>query len=471
MPDRPDKPFAETSRRSVVKGGAALLGVSALGLASRSGLAQAPRTRMDIVSFAKDAGRLAKFEAAMKEMQDRSASNPDDPKGWLANAKSHRDFCSIPRSDPAQIHFCWWFLAWHRAYISVTERKIREISGDASFTYPYWNWSSDRRIPPAYAKQGSSLANAIRFPRTQPVGLTDGEVGYRPDDPVLKKLGVVALGSKFFEAKTGDDIPFSFGGIARPNPESAYANDALEGTPHGPVHNYVGGRKGSTLGDMTDFATAGRDPIFFAHHGNLDRLWETWRAMPGNKATEPTIDAFRKHSFVFKWLDGAPIEVPMSDILDTMKLGYTYDYLDVFRPNEPLVMAEQAAQDRLPPIASQSLSIPLAAQGADDGSRKYLEITGVATPNEPLTASVHLKAANAPASDTGIEVGTFAAVNNDGKIEWPSGRLVFDITDAVKRFGGQETTVLLIPHRIGGDPDQKFAPLKYEKMQIITRQP
>jgi hypothetical protein len=82
-----------------------------------------------------------------------------------------------------------------------------------------------------------------------------------------------------------------------------------------------------------------------------------------------------------------------------------------------------------------------------------------------------LKAANAPASDTGIEVGTFAAVNNDGKIEWPSGRLVFDITDAVKRFGGQETTVLLIPHRIGGDPDQKFAPLKYEKMQIITRQP
>ena len=54
--------------------------------------------------------------------------------------------------------------------------------------------------------------------------------------------------------------------------------------------------------------------------------------------------------------------------------------LDVFRPNEPLVMAQQGAQDRLPPIASQSLSIPLAAQGADDGSRKYLEITGVANP-------------------------------------------------------------------------------------------
>jgi hypothetical protein len=466
MPDQSDKTFAEASRRFIVKGGAALLGVSVLGLASRSGLAQAPRTRMDIVSFAKDAGRLARFEGAIKEMQDRSASNPNDPKGWLANANMHRDFCSLPTSDPAQIHFCWWFLAWHRAYISVTERKIREISGDASFTYPYWNWSSDRRIPAAYAKAGSPLANAVRFARSSPLGLTDGEVAYRPDDPVLKKLGVVALGSKFFEAKTGGDIPFSFGGIARPNLNNVFGNNALEGTPHGPVHNYVGGG-----GDMSDFETAGRDPIFFAHHGNLDRLWETWRAMPGNKATEPSVDAFGRHSFVFKWLDGAPIEVPMSDILDTTKLGYTYDYLDVFRPNEPLVMAEQAAQDRLPPIASQSLSIPLAAQGADDGSRKYLEITGVANPETLLTVSVHLKAANAPASDTGVEVGTFSAVKNGGKVDWPSDRLIFDITDAVKRFGGQETTVLLIPHRIGGDPDQKFAPLKYEKMQIITRQP
>ena len=38
--------------------------------------------------------------------------------------------------------------------------------------------------------------------------------------------------------------------------------------------------------------------------------------MPGNKATEPAVDAFKKHRFVFKWLDGAPIEVPMSDVLD-----------------------------------------------------------------------------------------------------------------------------------------------------------
>jgi len=100
-----------------------------------------------------------------------------------------------------------------------------------------------------------------------------------------------------------------------------------------------------------------------------------------------------------------------------------------------------------------------------------LEITGVANPETLLTVSVHLKAASAPASDTGVEVGTFAAVKNGGKVSWPSGRLVFDITNAMKQFGGQETTVLLIPHRIGDKPDQKFPPLKYDKMQIITRRP
>ena len=80
---------------------------------------------------------------------------------------------------------------------------------------------------------------------------------------------------------TPEDIPFSFGGIARPNPDNLYDNDALEDTPHGPVHVYVGGSKTinghQVPGDMSVFPTAARDPIFFAHHGNLDRLWETWR--------------------------------------------------------------------------------------------------------------------------------------------------------------------------------------------------
>ena len=468
MFSRVRKSYTGISRRSVVKGSVALAGLSVLGLSARSVHSQtAPRVRMDIATFAQDANRLARFEAAMKQMQDKSASNPNDPAGWLANANMHRDFCSTPGpSDPTQIHFCWWFLAWHRAYISVTERKIRQISGDDSFTYPYWNWSTDRRIPAAYAKHGSSLAKAVRF--TPNRGLNDGEVGLLHDDPAIEQLGVAALSATFFEAKTADDIALSFGGIARPNSEDAYDNNALEATPHGPVHVYVGGQRGNTGGDMSDFETAGRDPIFFAHHGNLDRLWEKWRSDPARRATEPTVDAFQNHAFVFKWLDGTNVQIPMSDILDTTKLGYTYDYLDVNRP-QAIVMAEQAAPEPLPPIATQKLAVPLAQQGVDDGSRKYLEITGVAKPDTLLSVSVVIKPAGAPAGDRGIEVGNFAAVKNGGRIDWPSGRLVFDITSAARKFGGQDITVELIPHRIGPDADQSFPPLKYDKMSIITK--
>jgi hypothetical protein len=456
------------SRRSIVKGSVALAGVSALGLATRSVHSQtAPRVRMDVATFAQDASRVARFEAAVKQMQDASASNPGNPAGWLANANMHRDFCSTPGpSDPTQIHFCWWFLAWHRAYISVTERKIRQISGDDSFSYPYWNWSTDRRIPSAYARHGSPLAKAVRF--TPNRGLSDGEVGLLHDDPSIEQLGVAALAATFFEAKTADDISVSFGGIARPNSEDAYDNNALESTPHGTVHNYVGGQRGNSVGDMGDFETAGRDPIFFAHHGNLDRLWETWRRDPARKATEPTVDAFQNHAFVFKWLDGTDVQVPMSDILDTTKLGYTYDYLDVNRP-QAIVMAQQAAPEPLPPIATQKLSVPLAQQGADDGSRKYLEITGIAKPDTLLTVSVRVKPANAPASDPGIEIGTFAAVKNGGRIDWPSGRLAFDITSAARKFGGQDITVELVPHRLAPEGDQTFPPLKYDKMNIVTK--
>jgi polyphenol oxidase len=419
------------------------------------------RTRMDITQFAKDAKRLAKFEAAVKEMQDRSKSDPNDPKGWLVNANAHADSCVLEAVDPNQVHFCWWFLSWHRAYITVTERKIRELSGDQTFAYPYWNWSTDRHIPRAYAKAGSPLSNAIRDTPNAPV--SDGEVGYFPNDPVLKKLGVAALGKKMFEAKTPGDIPRSFGGIARPNSADAYGNNAIESTPHGPIHNYVGG-------DMGDFETAGRDPIFFAHHGNLDRLWENWRRDAKKKGTEPSKNAaFLKHKFVFTWLNGTPMEISAEETHDTKKLGYVYDTLEVFRPGvQPLVVQAQGAEERLPPVATDKVRVPFAPQAAGAGERRILEITDVETPERPITVGVYLKPADAPASDPGVNVGTFAAVKAGGKVAWPSQTVSFDITAAAQRYAGKELTVQLVPLRIQAQGAGAYPPLKYGQMRIVT---
>jgi hypothetical protein len=468
-PYRSNKP--DLSRRAVVKGAVGLAGASTLGAALPFGAlgegAPVP-VRQDITAFAQNASRLATFEAAVKEMKDRSRVNPDDPKGWLSTAKAHNDFCAVPggAADPSQVHFCWWFLPWHRAYISVTERKIREISGDNSFAYPYWNWSSDRRIPNAFARAGSSLADAVRFTPNRPID--DAEVGFFPNDPVLKQLGVAALRAAFFQATTPSQIPRSFGGIARPNASNTFDNGAPEGTPHGPIHVYVGGvSDGGDPGDMIDFATAARDPIFFAHHGNLDRLWEKWRSDPAHLSTEPQTDAFLKHPFTFTWLDGTTIQVKAEETLDTRKLGYTYDTLEVFRPGPQIVMA-QSVENRLAPVASDRVRAPLSPQGVDDNQRKILEITGVEKPTQPMTVGVFVKPVNAPAGDQGVNVGTFSAVRAGGEIAWPSQTLTFDVTETAKRFAGQELAVELVPYRIRAQGAESYPALKYGQMRIVT---
>jgi hypothetical protein len=452
------------SRRSLIVGAGGVAGAASIGagigtMTPFAALGATVPVRQDIVEFAKDTTRLGKFQAAVKEMQDRSRMDRNDPKGWLINARAHADFCSLSSQSPKQIHFCYWFLCWHRAYIHVTELKIRQLGGDATFSYPYWNWSSDRHIPQAYAQAGSSLSNAIR--NTPGRAVQDGEVDYVPSDPVLKKLGVAALGVTIFEATTSSQINRSFGGIARPNPANSYGNNRLEGTPHGPIHNYVGG-------DMGDFETAGRDPIFFAHHGNLDRLWEIWRQDPIRKKSEPTANAFLNHTFVFTWLDGATMQVSVKDTLDTKKLNYVYDSLEVFRPNAPPVLVAQAAEQPLPPVATQKLTLPLAAQAAGETGRKILQITDVQKPDMPMTVGVYLKASSAPADQPGTNVGSFAAVRAGGVIEWPSQTLSFDITDAATKLAGQELTVQLIPYRIGAQGTENYPPLKYGQMRIVT---
>ena len=65
-------------------------------------------------------------------MQDRSAKDPNDPAGWLANADLHAAVCAplggAGNQAPDQAHYGWWVWPWHRAYIWVTEQKIRAIS-------------------------------------------------------------------------------------------------------------------------------------------------------------------------------------------------------------------------------------------------------------------------------------------------------------------------------------------------------
>jgi hypothetical protein len=109
-------------------------------------------------------------------MQRRSERDPHDPKGWRAHVDAHHAVCAVANDDDAQVHGCWWFLPWHRAFLAVTEWKLRAISGDPSLALPYWNWSSARTIPAAFALPNSPLARAARYTPDRP--LTSVEVDH-----------------------------------------------------------------------------------------------------------------------------------------------------------------------------------------------------------------------------------------------------------------------------------------------------
>ncbi|KAI5011083.1 hypothetical protein ZWY2020_013220 [Hordeum vulgare] len=98
---------------------------------------------------------------------------------------------------------------------------------------------------------------------------------------------------------------------------------SVENVPHGPVHRWTGDPAQPNREDMGNFYSAARDPIFFAHHGNIDRLWHVWRGLrPSN--TDFTDPDWLDAAFLFYDEEARLVRVRVRDCLDTAALRYTY---------------------------------------------------------------------------------------------------------------------------------------------------
>ena len=416
-----------------------LTGLPALALVGgASALTPPPTLRQDIAILAPD--RLASLEAAIGEMQRRSLRNLDDPAGWHAHALVHSRACSAA-AGMAQVHGTWWFLPWHRAFLAVTERKLRAISGDPSLRLPYWNWSTDRRIPAAFARPASPLARASRHGPDRLLRAT--EVDHLAHDPGFARLGVAALAARTFQASGADDVAASFGGLAQADPAGRHGRSRPEGIPHAAIHNYVGGvAADGTPGDMTVLATAALDPLFLAHHANLDRLWDIWRRDPARRATEPRDPGFTGHAFLFPWLDGTPLTVTVGETLDTDSPGSAYDRLHPFRGAPP---ALDSPLDALP-LVTRRLPVPMIA--ASDPRRLMLRITGILPQDRPMSVEVTL---GAPDGDPAraIPVGAFACGRHPIPPGYPDTETRLDVTAALRRLDTRTVVVSVLPLDLG----------------------
>ena len=95
----------------------------------------------------------------------------------------------------------------------------------------------------------------------------------------------------------------------------------VDGNPHGALHVNVGNDRG-----MGQVPWAANDPVFWLHHGNVDRIWASWAKAGGKNLDDAS---FKATAFHFADGNGNGVLAKVADILELHDLDYEYDrYLD-----------------------------------------------------------------------------------------------------------------------------------------------
>jgi tyrosinase len=184
------------------------------------------------------------------------------------------------------------FLPWHRAYLYFFEKSLQDrVPG---VTLPWWDWTQahEEGIPSAYGRKQTPerKANPLNSGPIQKSGRRDPresrtwrEPGPADGLPTVAEVERVLANRDFFTFQA-----------------------QLENI-HGGVHIWTGGT-------MHYIDTAAYDPIFWAHHCMIDRLWYLWQLEhPGAAFTS---------SYLGQALP--PFGMTVRQTLDITALGYDY---------------------------------------------------------------------------------------------------------------------------------------------------
>jgi tyrosinase len=203
------------------------------------------------------------------------------------------------------------FLPWHRAYLYTLELSFRDLT--PQFTLAYWDWTSVAShatgLPQAYAaatatggspnpllfgaadiaqatinqlRTNPQTANVFDFTKAPPLTI-------RMPDPPAALPQAAAVQAIIDTSSTFTDFSHRIEDV------------------HNSVHGWVGGAMGVV-------PTAAFDPVFWAHHTMIDRLWYLWQLKHPGAAIPASI---RNAA-----LDGFTLTV--ADTLDIHGLGYEY---------------------------------------------------------------------------------------------------------------------------------------------------
>ncbi len=247
---------------------------------------------------------VVRLRLAYQKLRELAAANPQDPRGWMQQAQVHCFQCG---GNPQQsdIHQSWLFLPWHRAYLYFHERILAKLLGDDTFRLPYWDWDAaiSRNLPLIHRPPTVNGASNPLFDAKR--GVNNGSA--MPADIFPPDRN--PMNAPTFR---------TFGG-------NASAGGALENGPHGLIHVWTGDPTMSDgLEDMGRLDTAARDPIFYAHHCNIDRLWAEWIRRDPARHRNPATASFLNTRFTFFDEESKLRSIRVRDVLDSTRLGSSY---------------------------------------------------------------------------------------------------------------------------------------------------
>lgn len=280
------------------------------------------------------------------------------------------------------------FLPWHRAMLIWLELHLQRILDDADFGLPYWDWAADgtpTNPGASPAPEASHLwLNTDDFFGGQGSPIQGGAFAFDPQDANSFRVRIAINNNGFLRQIIpgrglsrifGD--PLEIGGPPTELPQIQDVFDALnvQQEPHLGVYDCIpfnddalGFRnrlEGFTLstpdyyglscadgpisalsaeipiglhnlvhvwvsGDMGP-AHSPNDPIFFLHHCNVDRIWESWMSIFGrvyvpDMTASQDLLGHRIEDPLVSPFDANQSPTSISDVLDVANI-YSYDHL------------------------------------------------------------------------------------------------------------------------------------------------
>jgi tyrosinase len=407
----------KTTRRHFIKGASAIAAASILPSTAR---ATSIKNRLEWNDF-KMSTAYPGYLKAIGAMRANTKSS--DRRSWAYWVNIHISNC--PHGAP-------YFLAWHRGYLHHFQQVLRELSGNSSLMIPYWDYYKNPVMPPEFTDSAS--ANPLY-------------VEGRLNTNVYPSLSLSPFLIKYKNFQRGVVDAFE---------------PVIETAPHGMLHNIVGGV-------MTGMSSPG-DPIFWLHHGQIDRLWLAWVTANAGRQMPPLADAYWTGLHTY----ATTLSMARAMTHDTHSLFYTYADKALPTSLPPLARAAQLRMVASPSPGSQALRRPppgrfepSAPRPIGSNNRSIGGVKSVALDENSVTAQITPEITDSKLLQSIAESRTAAADADRAPSPYRYANLVLDrpsVTGAGSEGGYFYDIYLNLPTSSGGDVDQllvgRFGPFE-----------